>query len=207
MSINRSGTPSYPDYELADRIVVTGRRELKALSDPLRTAVLELTLERAATVTELAAAVRRPKSTVAHHVNVLVDAGMLRVVRTRKVRAIEERFYGRTARLFAIGTVDADVGADIDSAGRPPWTNPFADAAAESDAAYRTDTLWANTRHVRIPRSAARDFWPRVQALLDEFAQLDRSGDEVFGLMAGLYPTDFPVLGGPSPGDETKGRR
>ena len=197
MSINRSSPPAYPDYELADRLVVTGRRELKAMSDPLRSALLELTLERAATVTELAAAVARPKSTIAHHVNVLVDAGMLKVVRTRRVRAIEERFYGRTARLFYIGRVDADVSSDIDAAGRPPWTNPFADAAAESDAAYRTDTLWANARHVRIPRAAAGAFWPRVQALLDEFAQLPRAGDEVFGLMAGLYPTDFPALGEP----------
>jgi hypothetical protein len=57
-------------------------------------------------VAELAAAVQRPKSTVAHHVNVLVEAGMLRVVRTRRVRAIDERYYGRTARTFYVGVVN-----------------------------------------------------------------------------------------------------
>jgi len=31
---------------------------------------------------------------------VLEKAGLVRVVRTRKVRALTERFYGRTARLF-----------------------------------------------------------------------------------------------------------
>ena len=32
----------------------------------------------------------------------LADAGLLQVVRTRRVRAIEERFYGRTARMFYV---------------------------------------------------------------------------------------------------------
>src|SRR5215468_11384355 len=94
-----------PDYDLADDAVVTEPAPLRALADPLRSTILDLLLERAATVTELATAVRRPKSTVAHHVNVLVEAGLLRVVRTRRVRAIEERYYGRTARLFRVGVI------------------------------------------------------------------------------------------------------
>src|SRR5438876_11199575 len=91
-----------PDYELADEIVITAPAQLRAIADPLRDTILDLLLERAATVTELAAAVKRPKSTVAHHVNVLVAAGMLRVVRTQRVRAIDERDYGRTARVIMV---------------------------------------------------------------------------------------------------------
>src|SRR6266536_1614716 len=87
MSIN----PPIPDYELADRIVVTTPAQLRAMADPLRVTILDLLLERAATVAELAAAVQRPKSTVAHHVNVLVEAGMLRVVRTRRGRDARAR--------------------------------------------------------------------------------------------------------------------
>src|ERR671922_1340490 len=101
MSIN---TP-IPDYELAERVEVTTPAQLRAMADPLRATILDLLLERAATVAELAAAVDRPKSTVAHHVKVLVDAALLRVVRTRRVRAIDERYYGRTARLFQVGVV------------------------------------------------------------------------------------------------------
>ena len=37
-------------------------------SEPIRTTILDLVLERAATVNEMAAAIERPKSTVAHHV-------------------------------------------------------------------------------------------------------------------------------------------
>src|ERR1017187_4525492 len=91
-----------PDYDLEDLRIVSSPQELRAMAGPRRNTLLDLVLERAATVGELAAAVARPKSTVAHHVSVLVDAKMLKVVRTRKVRAIDERFYGRTARIFYV---------------------------------------------------------------------------------------------------------
>src|SRR3954452_22816692 len=97
-----AGSASVPDYELADRIALSHASQVKALSHPLRTTILSLLHERAATVSELAGALERPKSTVAHHVKVLCAAGLLRVVRTRRVRAIEERFYGRTARMFYV---------------------------------------------------------------------------------------------------------
>src|SRR6478735_7776111 len=94
---------SPPDYDLAERIALTQPAQVKAIGHPLRTTILGLLHERAATVSELAVAVERPKSTVAHHVKVLAEAGLVKVVRTRKVRAIEERFYGRAARMFYVG--------------------------------------------------------------------------------------------------------
>src|SRR3981189_698642 len=109
-----SSNTRVPDYDLPDTVEVSTPTQLRAIADVLRTTILDLVLERAATVAELAAAVGRPKSTVAHHVNVLVDAGMLRVVRTRRVRAIDERFYGRTARLFRVGALNRPVDARSD---------------------------------------------------------------------------------------------
>jgi DNA-binding transcriptional ArsR family regulator len=185
MSINSS----IPDYELADRIVVTAPEQLRALADPLRATILDLLLERAATVAELAAAVQRPKSTVAHHVNVLVEAGMLRVVRTRRVRAIDERYYGRTARVFYVGVVNHP--------GEDPTTvhaNALSVAAAESVPAHEADDLRSILRHTRIPAQRAAEFWQRVDAVIQEFSQLPRSGDTVYGFAAGLYPTDYPTL-------------
>jgi DNA-binding transcriptional ArsR family regulator len=196
MSINSQ----MPDYELADRLVVTTPVQLRAMADPLRATILDLLLERAATVAELAAAVRRPKSTVAHHVNVLVEAGMLRVVRTRRVRAIDERYYGRTARVFYVGVVNRP--------GEDPTTvhaNALSVAAAESVPAHEGDQLRSILRHARIPAEGAAEFWERVvDALNRELAQLPRSGDTVYGFAAGLYPTDYPTL--PDP-DDASGER
>src|SRR4051812_5419794 len=109
-----SNKTEVPDYDLAEELEVSTPAQLRAMAGPLRSTILDLLLERAATVGELASALRRPKSTVAHHVNVLVDAGMLQMVRTRRVRAIDERYYGRTARLFRVGAVN--VHADTRSA-------------------------------------------------------------------------------------------
>jgi DNA-binding transcriptional ArsR family regulator len=192
MSIN----PQIPDYELDERLVVTAPPQLRAMADPLRATILDLLLERAATVAELASAVQRPKSTVAHHVNVLVDAGMLRVVRTRRVRAIDERYYGRTARVFIVGVVNRP--------GEDPTTvhaNALSVAAAESVPAHEADDLRTILRHARIPEERVEEFWDRVLVLAGEFAQTPRSGDTVYGFAAGLYPTDFPTL--PEPGGES----
>ncbi len=58
--------------------------------------------ERAASTTELATALESPRGTVGHHLKVLEGVGLIRVVRTRKVRALTEKYYGRVARLFVL---------------------------------------------------------------------------------------------------------
>jgi DNA-binding transcriptional ArsR family regulator len=183
MSIN------IPDYEIADTVEVGTAAQLRAIADPLRMTLLDLVHERAATVAELAEAVGRPKSTVAHHVSVLVEAGLIRVVRTRRVRAIDERFYGRTGR-----TIYVSVRRRPGDTGTPVCINGLSVAAAESVPAHEADDLRTTLRHARIPPERAAAFWQRVEALTREFAQLPREGDTVYGFVAGLYPTDHPTL-------------
>jgi DNA-binding transcriptional ArsR family regulator len=68
----------------------------------VRARIIGLLRERAASTTELAAALESPKGTVGHHLKVLEQAKLIRVVRTRKVRALTEEYYGRVARLFVL---------------------------------------------------------------------------------------------------------
>src|SRR5215472_13298004 len=191
MSVNQQ----IPDYDLEKMVVVTAPEQLRALADPLRATLLELVLERAATVTEMAQAVDRPKSTVAYHINLLVDAGLLRVVRTRRVRAIEERYYGRVARTFYVGVLNRPEDKQVVAA-----INGLAEAAAESSAAHAADDLRCTLVHARIPREDVRNFWAEVQELARRFAQIPRAGDQVYGFVAGLYPTDAPTLPDAAPG-------
>jgi DNA-binding transcriptional ArsR family regulator len=158
----------------------------------VRSRILDLVLDRAATVGELAEAIGRPPSTVAYHVGVLVEAGMLKVVRTRKVRAVEERFYGRTARIFYVGEITADQAAEL--------PNLLDVAARKSRPAHEADQLRAILRRARISADRAAEFWERVFDLTDEFGQIPRSGDTVYAFVAGLYPTDYPTLPDPEPG-------
>ncbi|MGH9170207.1 MAG: ArsR/SmtB family transcription factor [Acidimicrobiales bacterium] len=175
-----------PDYDLEELRIVSSPKELRAMFDPLRDTLLDLVLERAASVRELAAAVARPKSTVAHHVGVLREAGLLKVVRTRRVRAIEERFYGRTARIFYVGVIQPEQLEVV--------TNYLEVAAAESIPAHQADRLRAISRHARISRERAAEFWDAVFELVRDFSESPRSGDTVYAFVAGLYPTEHPTL-------------
>ena len=172
------------DYELADFVLADTPARLKALGDPLRQLLLDLVLERAMTVSELAQRVDRPRGSVAHHVDLLVVVGLLQVVRTRKVRAIEERFYGRTARtiVFPDHAHDGDL----------PF---FADARAVADlAAMDADVPATFTmRSVRIPEAAAAAFIDQVDALALAFSRMPRGGTREFALLAAVFPTTRPV--------------
>jgi DNA-binding transcriptional ArsR family regulator len=96
-----------PDYDVDDVLVVEEARQLRALAHDVRARIVGLLRERAASTTELATALGLPKGTVGHHLKVLESAGLVRVVRTRKVRALTEKFYGRVARLFVLKSDEA----------------------------------------------------------------------------------------------------
>jgi DNA-binding transcriptional ArsR family regulator len=182
MSSNRA----LPDYELDDVHVVTGRAQVRAMFHPLRGLLLDLLLERAATVAEMAAATSRPPSTVAYHVGVLVDAGLLRVVSTRKVRGVVERSYGRTARVFYVGRTEPGVTV--------PASNPLRAAAAEAAPAAAEDRVRSLHRHARIPDDRVREFWAAVMELAQDFSASARGGDTTYAFVAALYPADYPAL-------------
>ncbi len=170
-----------PDYDLPDEVHAATPEQMKALANSARTHILDLVLERAATVTELSVALDRPKSSVAYHVDQLVAAGLLRVVRTRKVRAIEERFYGRTGRTIVVGTL-----------GKQTAAASFLDQAVVEAGPF--DQQLSTIRHARIPEDRAQEFFHRVNRLAEEFTTLPREGDVVFGFVAAIYPTDHPTL-------------
>ena len=184
------GSNSVPDYDLDDTLALTSSAQVKAIGSRFRTTILGLLHERAASVSEIAAAVDRPKSTVAYHVTVLAAAGLVRVVRTRRVRAIDERYYGRTARMFYVG-----VGARPRDEALPLDLNDLDTAVSESQQAYQAQRLWSFIRHARIPPERAAEFWEEALALVHEFDRLPRSGSTAYGFVIGLYPIpDYPVL-------------
>jgi len=87
------------DYEAEETLVVSDPAQHRAMADPFRTQLIQLLRDRARSTQEISEELKVPKGTVGHHLKVLESAGLIRVVRTRKVRALTEKFYGRTARL------------------------------------------------------------------------------------------------------------
>ena len=188
----RDDRVAVPDYELDDIVRATTSNQLKALADPIRRSILDLVLERSATTTELAAALGRPRGTVDHHLKVLATNGLVKVVGSRRVRAMEERYWGRTARTIEHGSPAAPVeDGSLNGAG-----GFIADALAEvrrtvdRDDVPRTTTL----RHARIADVDAAEFVRRLDELAVEFASHRRGGSTVYGLLLAIYPSDQPVL-------------
>jgi DNA-binding transcriptional ArsR family regulator len=185
-----------PGYDLLDTLPIDTPERMRAIADPVRTLIADLVLERAMSVTELAARVGRARGTVAHHVDVLCDTGLLQVVGTRKVRAIEERFYGRTARTYMFPAHDGDDLPFVEEA-RDQWDRARHDA--EEIGGF---TL----RHARIPTERAKEFWVRIEHLAVEFTQSSREGDVEYAFYAGVFPTNRPVAPRP-PRPKRKGDR
>jgi DNA-binding transcriptional ArsR family regulator len=87
-----------------------GQAVLNALADSLRLEIFARVRERPASTTELAAALQRPKGTVGYHLKILERAGLVRIVRTRRVRAVTEKYYGPVAAdLSSFGVLQARV--------------------------------------------------------------------------------------------------
>lgn len=145
-----------PDYELADRLEVSTDQQLKAFGNLTRHRILGELLDKAATASQLAHALGVHKASASFHLRVLAAAGLVREVRTRQVRGVVERYYGRTARTYDILT-----GAD----GR---SLPLRTALAELATAAPWKHEIVSTVRVRLPEDRQEELRRRLGALLAE---------------------------------------
>jgi DNA-binding transcriptional ArsR family regulator len=171
-----------PDYEADDVLVVREPEQLKALGDDLRSKIVILLRDRAFSTTELASELGLPKGTVGHHVKVLEKAGLVRVVRTRRVRAMTEKLYGRTARLYLFKSTDADA-EDV-------WNIAATSLrrAAEEMLPIGSDAQTTlGVVRVRLTDADARRLVRRLEKLIDDFRAADGDEGAEYGLAAAFY--------------------
>jgi DNA-binding transcriptional ArsR family regulator len=162
-----------PDYETEEVLVVGEPAQLRALADAVRTRIVLLLSERARSTTELAAEVGLAKGTVAHHLRVLEQAGLIRVVRTRRVRAVTERFYGRAARLFVIRSHEPP------PAGARPSSVAAAGLRHVAGELDQTSELGEYALlHVRLAPADAKRFQRRLDRLAEAVRAAERSDGE-----------------------------
>ena len=180
------------DYELDDIVNASTNAQMKAVADDTRMDILNLLLEKAATVSQLAETLGKPKGTVGYHAKVLEDADLIRVVRTNKVRAMTEKYYGRVGRTihFSKPTTGDD----------PLWFVHDALKPITQDENHPLPMF--TSRVARIPVERAVEFSQRIMEVAQEFLELPREGDTVYGFLAGVYPTDLPAFGEEERSDE-----
>jgi DNA-binding transcriptional ArsR family regulator len=170
------------DYDADDVLVVREPEQLKALGDDLRSKIVILLRDHAQSTTELATMLGLPKGTVGHHVKVLEKAGLVRVVRTRQVRALTEKVYGRTARLFLFKSTDADAEAVRNVAAAALRRAAEEMLPLEPDS----ETTFGVVR-ARLTDADARRLKRRLEKLVDDFRAADGKEGEKYGLAAALY--------------------
>jgi DNA-binding transcriptional ArsR family regulator len=172
-----------PDYEAVDVLVVREPEQLRALGDDLRAKIVVLLRERAASITELAEKLELPKGTVGHHVKVLEKARLIRVVRTRKVRAMTERYYGRTARLFLFKSSD-----DADGEGvRDVVAASLRTVADEMLPSADDDQTTFAVLRINLGDENAVRFVRRLNRLMRDFRKADDPEGQPYGLAISLY--------------------
>jgi DNA-binding transcriptional ArsR family regulator len=173
--------PRQLDYPIDDEVVADTPEALKALGSETRLLILDLLLDRAATTAQLADALGIPRGTVGYHVKVLESAGLVHIVRTKKVRALTEKYYGRVGRTIVMGG-----------------------PASSTDPLYLVHAALRDVRHVegealpmftvrraRIPEERAAEYADALAALAADFAAEPRAGTRTYGMLGVVYPTDL----------------
>ncbi len=179
-----------PDYEAEELLQVREPEQFRAVGDPTRHRIISLLSERAATTSQLAEALGQPRGSIGHHLKVLEEAGLIRVVRTRQVRAMTEKYYGRTARLFEFHDPEGDTP-------KREFVDFFRQAMDEYEEPHPESEFSEilTLRHARIPASRAQEYHRRALELAEEFADEHKvPGERVYGFMVQVYLTDLPEL-------------
>jgi DNA-binding transcriptional ArsR family regulator len=167
-------------------------KQLRALGDPVRSRVVMMLRERAASTTELATAMEMPKGSVGHHLKVLETAGLIHVVRTRKVRALTEKYYGRVARLFVL---KGDEGMPDELRGGVLAATMLRHAADEVIAAGNPDEDDASALiHVRLAPEQRHRFEQRMNRVVADLQRAEDPEGSSYALAYALFraPTPLP---------------
>ncbi len=172
------------DYAIDEEVIADSPEAFKALADGTRLAILDLLLERAATTSHLAEALGKPKGTVGYHLKVLEKCGLIHIVRTRQVRAMTEKYYGRVGRTIIMSGPGAR---------KDPLFMVY-EALRDVEIIEGDPLPMFTTRRSRIPESRALEYASKLAALAAEFAAEPRDGERTYGMLAGVYPTDLPTL-------------
>jgi predicted ArsR family transcriptional regulator len=170
--------PTVPDYEAPETLVVAAPEQLRALADDVRSAIIALLRERAYSTQELAAELGIPKGTAGHHLKVLEHAGLIHVVRTRQVRAMTEKFYGRTARLFLFHAEDPEDARAIGTTMLRQAANEL-ERAPHGEGFGLTKASLTKSDRTRLER--------RLRRLMEDFRAAESPEGEPYALVTAMY--------------------
>ncbi|MFJ5281825.1 transcriptional regulator [Streptomyces parvulus] len=146
--------------ELPETFHVTTQEQLRAVSNLTRHRIMAVLRFQPATITQIAERVGLAKGSSSYHVRLLERAGLVRVVRTRKVRGVTERYYAMSARAIVLPD-PGEGGPDV------LMRHAVADLEASPTAGRHV-----RMAHLRLTEEQFEQLGERLQALADEYREL-----------------------------------
>lgn len=143
-----------------ERLEISAPAQYKALGHPLRHRILFALGEEASSISRLAKALDQRKGTIAHHLGVLEEAGLVHIAETRTVRGGTEHLYLRSARRFVFSG---------------PESNPIAMRAVADEMASAGAVTGFRIRNLKLTERQARALSKTLEDLVDGLA--GESGD------------------------------
>jgi DNA-binding transcriptional ArsR family regulator len=149
-----------PTDDLPETFHVTTEEQLRAVSNLTRHKIMAVLRFEPATITQIAGQVGLAKGSSSYHVRLLERAGLVKVVRTRKVRGVTERYYAMAARSIEL----PDPGP-----GQPDvvMRHAVADLEASTDG-----ERFVQMAHLRLTGEQFAELGARLEALADEYREL-----------------------------------
>lgn len=195
--------------ETPELYTITSLEALKVFSDPLRQQIIEMLLDGAKTVKQVAAELDLAPTKLYYHINLLEEHGLIRVTETRIVSGIIEKHYAPAARQYQIkrsllspGQNDAENIDTIFDALVEPMRGDLRRSMAAGIIATHEDADQPDApqfRNLRVWRGVARMteaqaevFYARLEALAQEFDDMEQDDDEsaqAYNMMMLIFPS------------------
>lgn len=149
------------DDDLPETFHVTTDEQLRAVSNLTRHRIMAVLRFEPATITQIAGQLGLAKGSSSYHVRLLERAGLVKVVRTRKVRGVTERYYAMAARTIELPDP---------APGQPDAL--MRHAVADLEAAPADSERYVRMAHLRLTEERFAELGARLEALADEYREL-----------------------------------
>ena len=164
--------------------IIEDLETLKIMADARRMQILEVVLNQTATVKEIAEQLTQPASQLYYHINTLEKHGLIRVVDTRIVSGIIEKWYGAAAKQYQVAKALLLI-SQTSSEGREQLFTPLFDSAKQElmtsieqgkvqlthdEAVDPEDSAVFMRGYRRMSKTRFQEFRTRLQEVLQEFS-------------------------------------
>ena len=199
------------EFQPADTFLIEDLETLRTFADPLRAQVYEILLQAPASVRQVGERLGLAPSRLYYHINLMEKLGLIRVVETRMVANMVEKAYRAAAYKLDVASDLLDFGSDSGQQAIHGLLTTGLEATRddllrslhvrqmelEQGAEARPRQVMVSRTTARIPDAKADAFRSRLQALIAEFDEADRTKDkdgeglQDYALLVAFYPSFY----------------